>query len=87
MKYAREWLGGRGIGQRILYNELKPWITPFEPANRLIVETGPLNGTLAPAATRHSLASKNVFSHGVGTANSAIEVNFTLWQALKAKTF
>lgn len=70
IKYAREWLGGRGIGQRILYSELQPWITPFEPANRLIVETGPLCGTLAPGATRHSIASKNVFSHGVGTANS-----------------
>jgi aldehyde:ferredoxin oxidoreductase len=70
VKYAREWLGGRGIGQAILYSELKPWVTPFEPANVIVVETGPFNGTLAPGATRHSIASKNVFSHGVGTANS-----------------
>lgn len=69
-EYAKEWLGGRGIGQWILYTELKPWVTPFEPANILIVETGPLCGTLAPGATRHSLASVNTFNNGVGTSNS-----------------
>ena len=70
LNYAKKWLGQRGIGQRILYEELKPWVTPYEPANKVIVETGPLTGTLAPAATRHSLASKNPFNGGVGTANS-----------------
>ena len=68
--YAKKWLGMRGIGQRILYNELKPWVTPYEPANKVTIETGPLTGTLAPAAGRYSMASKNPFSGGVGTSNS-----------------
>jgi aldehyde:ferredoxin oxidoreductase len=70
MDYARKWLGQRGIGQRILYEELKPWVTPYEPANVVVVETGPLTGTLAPCSCRYSLASKNPFSGGVGTSNS-----------------
>ena len=69
MKYAKKWLGGRGVGQWIMYSEVKPWVTPFEPANRIIVETGPFNGTLVPAACRYSISSKNVFSYGVGTSN------------------
>lgn len=70
MNYIPKWLGGRGVGQWILYNELKPWVTPYEPANIIVIGAGPLVGTLAPAATRHSIASKNAFSYGVGTANS-----------------
>jgi len=69
-KYAREWLGQRGIGQKILFDELKPWVTPYEPMNRVIIETGPLTGTLAPAAARYSISTKNPFTGGVGTSNS-----------------
>jgi aldehyde:ferredoxin oxidoreductase len=69
MNYIQRWLGGRGINMSILYAEVKPWTMPYEPANRIIIGTGPLVGTLAPAATRHSIASKNVFSYGVGTSN------------------
>ncbi|MFX0198293.1 MAG: aldehyde ferredoxin oxidoreductase family protein [Candidatus Hodarchaeota archaeon] len=69
VKYAKEWLGGRGINMSIVYSELKPWTIPYEPANRIVIGAGPLVGTLAPGATRLSIASKNVFSYGVGTAN------------------
>lgn len=68
--YARKWLGQRGIGQRILYQELRPRVTPYEPDNLVVVETGPLSGTLTPGASRYSMASKNPFSGGVGTSNS-----------------
>ena len=70
IKYAREWLGGSGVGQWILYNELLPWITPYAPANRLIIGTGPLNGTLAPGACRTTADSKNGLTLGVGSSNS-----------------
>jgi len=70
IEYAHKWLGGRGINQWILYSELRPWVTPYEPANRLVIGTGPLTGTLAPGANRHNIDSRNVFSWGVGSANS-----------------
>lgn len=69
-KYARDWLGGSGIAQWILYNELKPWVTPYAPANRLIFSAGPLVGTLAPGASRMSADSKNAVTLGVGTSNA-----------------
>lgn len=69
-KYSRKWLGQRGIGQKILYDEVAPWVTPYEPANKLTIETGPLTGTLVPTSTRYSIASKNPFTGGVGTSNS-----------------
>jgi len=69
IKYAGEWLGARGIGQKILFDELRSWMMPYDPANRLVIGAGPLVGTLVPAATRCSVASKSTFSFGVGTAN------------------
>ena len=70
MKYAREWLGGGGIDQWILYNEVKPWITPYAPANILTFGAGPLVGTMAPGASRVSAGSKNALTLGVGSSNS-----------------
>ena len=48
-QYAKRFLGGRGINQWILLKEMKPWITPFEPASTLCFGAGALTGTLVPA--------------------------------------
>jgi len=69
IKHAKKWLGAQGINQWILHNELKPWVSPYEPANRIIIGCGPLVGTLVPAACRASISSKSTFSYGVGSAN------------------
>jgi len=69
-KYAQRFLGGRGVNNWILYDEVKPWVTPFDPANRLIFGAGVLVGTLAPCATRHSIDGKSPMTGGVGSANS-----------------
>lgn len=38
--YAREWLGSTGIAIKMLYDELKPWVTPYEPSNKIIFGAG-----------------------------------------------
>ena len=48
LRYAREWLGSTGIAVKILYDELKAWTTPYEPANKIVFGTGALMGTPAP---------------------------------------
>ena len=68
--YISRFLGGRGVDNSILYNEVRPWVTPFEPANRLIFGTGVLVGTLAPTAARHSVDAKSPMTCGIGSANS-----------------
>jgi aldehyde:ferredoxin oxidoreductase len=70
VRYAAKFLGGRGIDEWILYNEVKPWITPLDPGNRLIFGTGTLVGTLAPSATRHTVEAKSPVTGGVGSGNS-----------------
>ncbi|MFC2014350.1 aldehyde ferredoxin oxidoreductase family protein [Chloroflexota bacterium] len=69
-KYTPRFLGGRGVDNWILYDEVKPWVASFDPANRLIFGTGVLVGTLAPTAARHSIDAKSPMTGGVGSANS-----------------
>jgi aldehyde:ferredoxin oxidoreductase len=57
LKYAKEWLGGSGIAVKILYDELRSWVTPFDPANKLILGAGPLVGTTAPGACKSNLST------------------------------
>ncbi len=52
MKYAKDYIGGRGIAARIAWNEIGPEVDAFDPENRLMIMTGPLTGTLAPTSGR-----------------------------------
>ncbi len=42
---ARKFIGCRGINVKILYDEVGPEVSPFSPENKLIIGTGPLEGT------------------------------------------
>jgi len=68
--FAIRYVGGRGISSRILYDELKPGMDPYSPDNRLILATGPLNGTPTPSASRLVVASKSPLTGGLGDASS-----------------
>jgi len=46
------YLGGRGFGARIAWDELAPGIGAFDPRNPLMALTGPLCGTSAPCSGR-----------------------------------
>jgi len=70
VKFAPRFLGGRGINQWILLNELRSWVTPFEPANILCFGAGALTGTLVPGASRLNIDSKNALTLGIGSGNA-----------------
>ena len=62
--YARAWIGSTGIAIKILYDELRPWVTPYEPANRLVFGAGALLGTTAPGACKSSLSTLGPLTGG-----------------------
>jgi len=68
--YIPKYLGGRGINQWVLLKELKPWVTPFEPASIICFGAGALVGTLVPGAARLNVDSKNAFTTGIGSGNA-----------------
>ena len=57
LAHARQWLGSTGIAIKILYDELKPWMSPYDPANKIVFGTGALMGTPAPGACKMSAST------------------------------
>ena len=66
---ARAYLGGRGLGAKALFEELRPGIDPLGPANKLIFATGPVTGTLIPGNTRFIVMGKSPATGLWGEAN------------------
>ena len=53
------YLGAKGFGAKILYDELLPKCDPLSPENILMFAAGPLTGTLAPASSRSVIITKS----------------------------
>ncbi|MBT9167403.1 MAG: putative oxidoreductase YdhV [Syntrophomonadaceae bacterium] len=49
-KLAKEFIGGRGLGGKMLANEIPVGIDALSAENKLFFVTGPLTGTTAQAA-------------------------------------
>jgi aldehyde:ferredoxin oxidoreductase len=68
---ARKYIGGIGLGIRLLLDHSKPGTDPFSPENPLIFATGPLSGTMAPTAgNSYAAVSKSPESGAVGEAKA-----------------
>ena len=65
--YANRFIGGRGIGAKIHWDEVPPQISAFDPENRLCIMTGPFCGVPGIAASRCQVSTKsplhNTFSY------------------------
>jgi len=57
--YVPKFLGGRGLGAKICWDEVSPEVEAFDPENRLVLATGPLEGTLAPTSGRLTVVGKS----------------------------
>lgn len=58
-EWLHKYMGGRGIGARILLEEMNGGEDPLGPENILIFATGPLQGTKIPGSGRHVVLSKS----------------------------
>ena len=69
-KMCRDFIGGYGIGTRILYSRQKAGADPLGPENTLGLISGPLTGTLVPTGARYAAVAKSPLTGGWGDANS-----------------
>jgi aldehyde:ferredoxin oxidoreductase len=65
---ARDFLGGRGLATKYLYDEIDPEIDAFDPDNKMVVASGCLTGTGAIAACRTVFAAKSPLGN-IGCSN------------------
>ncbi len=66
----KDYIGGYGLGARLIYDRQKAGVDPLGPENILGLITGPLTGTPIPAAARFAAVAKSPLSGGWGDANS-----------------
>ena len=56
LKY-KDYIGGLGLGLKVLWDEVPPGTKAYDPANRIIFAVGPLCGTGAPLSGRTTVVS------------------------------
>jgi aldehyde:ferredoxin oxidoreductase len=69
-KLARAYVGGRGLGTKILYDAVDPTVDPLSPRNPLVLATGPLTGTNAPTGGRYMVITKSPLTGAIACSNS-----------------
>jgi aldehyde:ferredoxin oxidoreductase len=69
-KLCREFIGGYGIGAKILFSQQKAGVDPLGPGNILGILSGPFSGTPAVSGTRFTVVAKSPLTLGWGDANS-----------------
>jgi aldehyde:ferredoxin oxidoreductase len=82
----RQFLGGRGLGAKLLYDRVGPEVEPLSPDNALIFTTGLLSGTPWPSSSRLHVTFKSPLTGVYGYANSGgafgPELRHAGWDAL-----
>lgn len=68
-KIYTDYIGGRGLAIKILWDELPPGIDPLSPYNLLIFAAGPLSGLPLPSSGKLVVASKSPLTNGYGDGN------------------
>jgi len=66
----RDFLGGYGVGARILFSRQRAGIDPLGPDNTLGFVTGPLTGTPALTGSRYTVVAKSPLTGTWGDANA-----------------
>ncbi len=75
----RQFIGGNGLGIRVLYERMKSRVDPLGPENMLGFAAGVLTGTTAPGSGRHMVVTKSPLTGAWAESNSG----GTLGPALK----
>ena len=64
-----QFLGGRSLSSRIIYDEIEPNCEPLGKKNKLVIAVGFLSGTIASSASRISVGGKSPLTNGIKEAN------------------
>lgn len=70
LKLAHKFIGGRGLGTKILYDEGVAEVDPLSPENKLIYITGPMTGAAAPSTGRYMVVTKSPLTGMIACSNS-----------------
>ena len=66
----RLYLGGKGIGARLLYDHTRPGLDPYDEEMVIIFSTGPVTATAAPQSNRFVVTTKSPLTGAIVTSAS-----------------
>ncbi|MCG8483185.1 MAG: aldehyde ferredoxin oxidoreductase family protein, partial [Clostridia bacterium] len=69
-KWAKEYLGARGLGTKYYTSEVNHDVEPLSEDNKLIFMTGPLTGTFATSSGRYNVVTKGPLTGTIAASNS-----------------
>ncbi len=67
---ARLFLGGRGLGARLLWDLVGPEVEPLSPENVLVFTTGPITASASQTSNRFNVSTKSPLTETILHANS-----------------
>ncbi|MGI9301274.1 MAG: aldehyde ferredoxin oxidoreductase family protein [Gammaproteobacteria bacterium] len=70
MKWAKDYLGARGLGSKYLMENMDPKADSMSAENVLIFATGPLTGTMASTSGRYVVVTKGPLTDAIACSNS-----------------
>ena len=71
--YLQKYLGGSGLGTKLLYDEVTAGVDPLGPENKLIFATGPLQGTGVPGSGKWSIVGKSPLTNTFAVSTAGAE--------------
>lgn len=86
LELAKKFIGGRGLGTKILYDEGVATVEPLSPENKLVYITGPMTGTTTPSSGRYMVCTKSPLTGMIACSNSGgiwgSKLKYAGWDAL-----
>jgi len=86
LELAHKFIGGRGLGTKILYDEGVATVDPLSPENKLIYITGPMTGSASPSSGRYMVVTKSPLTGMIACSNSGgiwgAKLKYAGWDAI-----
>ena len=83
---ARKFIGGRGLGTKMLYDDGVAAVDPLSADNKLIYITGPMTGAAAPSTGRYMVVTKSPLTGMIACSNSCgiwgAKLKYAGWDAI-----
>lgn len=83
---ANKFIGGRGLGTKILYDEGIAKVDPLSPDNKLVYIPGPMAGANVPTGGRYMVVTKSPLNEMIACSNSGghwgARLKYSGWDAI-----
>ena len=83
---AKKFIGGRGLGTKILMDEGIAKVDPLSEQNKLIYITGPMTGAAVPTGGRYMVVTKSPLKNMIASSNSGgqwgAHLKYAGWDAI-----